>query len=126
MSFAISAGCREVPRTYSTHDDGGTEIFRDDFNRDEIGDHWHSESDAYSLDGGSLRLHGPRNHPLWLDVKLPDDVRIEFDAWSTSDEGDIKAPGRARPRPQEGLRAQGRAGPSLPLRGHPYRARRGG
>lgn len=89
--IAISAGCREVPRTYSTHDDGGTEIFRDDFNRDELGEHWSSESpSSYAIERGTVALHGPRNHPLWLDMALPTDVRIEFDAWSTSDEGDIK------------------------------------
>lgn len=85
-----TGACKEVPRTYSTRNDGGTEIFRDDFNRDALGEHWHSESDAHSLERGSLSVHGLRNHPLWLDVELPDNVRIEFDAWSTSEEGDIK------------------------------------
>ena len=64
-------------------------IFTDDF-EDGLGKHWHATGDGASVEGGLLVVSGARNHPLWLDLDLPDAVRIEFDAWATTDEGDIK------------------------------------
>jgi hypothetical protein len=46
--------------------------------------------DGYRDPNGSLSAHGAHNHPLWLRKKLPHDVRIEFDCWSTEPRGDIK------------------------------------
>ena len=40
-----------------------------------------------SQSNGSAK--GAKNHPLWLKRKLPRDVRIEFDTWSTDRRGDI-------------------------------------
>lgn len=70
----------------------GDEPFVDDFDRDEIGtDYRPTDRDAYDIgDDGRLRAEGAVNHPLWLRKKLPRDVAIEFDAWSYSEEGDIK------------------------------------
>jgi hypothetical protein len=39
---------------------------------------------------GALSAKGAHNHPLWLRRKLPRDVRIELEAWSTEARGDIK------------------------------------
>jgi len=86
----LAGACEEVPRTYSTRGQAGTEIFRDDFERTELGASWKPTAEGTRLDNGVLKLVDLRNHPLWLDVALPDDVRIEFDAWAASDEGDIK------------------------------------
>lgn len=93
--FAIaitSVACTEVPRTYSTRAGTGKVIFRDDFERSELGDAWlpSASSDSATIDAGVLKVQGIRNHPLWLDLALPDNVRIEFDAWATSDEADVK------------------------------------
>jgi hypothetical protein len=90
LGLALVAACQEVPRTYSTRGEAGTEIFRDDFERTELGPSWKQTADGARLDNGVLKLADLRNHPLWLDLALPDDVRIEFDAWAASDEGDIK------------------------------------
>jgi hypothetical protein len=39
---------------------------------------------------GELLSPGTRNNPLWLKAKLPNNVRVSFDARSASQEGDIK------------------------------------
>lgn len=86
----VAGGCEEVPRTYSTRGQAGTEIFRDDFERTELGPSWKPTAEGARLENGVLKLADLRNHPLWLDVALPDDVRVEFDAWAATEEGDVK------------------------------------
>lgn len=88
--FVCVAGCTEQPRTYSTRAAEGEVIFSDDFERDSLGDPWAPSGEGARIENGVLHLQGLRNHPLWLAKKLPDDLRIEFDAWATTDEGDIK------------------------------------
>jgi hypothetical protein len=85
-----AAACEEVPRTYSSRAQTGTEIFRDDFERAELGASWAPTADGARIENGVLKLSLLRNHPLWLDVALPDEVRVEFDAWAATEEGDIK------------------------------------
>ena len=66
------------------------EAWSDVFERDGIGPNWYASGDGYSVAHGALSARGAHNHPLWLRKKLPRDVRIELDAWSTSPNGDIK------------------------------------
>jgi hypothetical protein len=68
----------------------GPQGFRDDFDRAELGEHWHNTGGPYRLEQGQLRVQGARNRPLWLRRTLPRDVRIEVDVRSESPEGDIK------------------------------------
>lgn len=66
-------------------------VFEDDFEREAFGEHWSTEApDAWSIDEGWVAVAGARNAGLWLDVELPENVRIEFLAKSLSEEGDIK------------------------------------
>jgi Farnesoic acid 0-methyl transferase len=51
---------------------------------------FYATGDGYRVEAGALSAHGAHNHPLWLRKKLPRDVRIELDAWSTEPRGDIK------------------------------------
>jgi hypothetical protein len=88
--FALALGCEEVPRTYSTTNEGARVLFTDDFNRPQLGEAWLTTGHGATLDGGSLHLADLHNHPVWLRMPLPQDVRIEFDAWAETDEGDIK------------------------------------
>jgi hypothetical protein len=69
-----------------------TAAWKDDFDRASLGDDWHdtAPSGVYKISGGALNAHGAYNHPLWLRKKIPRDVVIEFDCWSTTDDGDIK------------------------------------
>ena len=67
------------------------EVFYDAFDREQLGPYWHATSPAWRLKGGRLCVRGARNHPVWLKRKLPTNARIEFDATSSSPDGDIKA-----------------------------------
>jgi len=68
----------------------GPDGFTDDFEREDLGDHWHNTGGRYVIRDGWLNIRGARNKPLWLRRRLPRDVRIEFDARSDSPAGDIK------------------------------------
>ncbi|MEM9461340.1 MAG: hypothetical protein AAGF11_44660 [Myxococcota bacterium] len=85
-----SIGCEEVPRTYSTRAEDGVVLFSDDFERDTLGPQWAPSGPGAAIERGVLKVEGLQNHPVWLTKSLPDDVRIEFDAWATTEEGDIK------------------------------------
>ncbi len=86
----LGSACEEQPRLYSTRAAAGAVIFREDFDAAQLGPRWQTTGEGARVDDGMLVVDGIRNHPLWLDLPLPDDVRIEFDAWATTDEGDIK------------------------------------
>ena len=62
----------------------------DNFERDSIGDNYYATGDGYRVVKGALSAKGAHNHPLWLRAKIPRDIRVEFEAWSTDPRGDIK------------------------------------
>jgi hypothetical protein len=66
------------------------EPFADKFERDHLGPNYFRTGDGYDVVDGALNAKGAKNHPLWLKRKLPRDVRIEFDCWSTDRRGDLK------------------------------------
>ncbi len=68
----------------------GSSGFRDDFEREELGDLWNNTGASWRIVDGRLNIRNARNRPLWLRLALPRDVRIEFDARSESPDGDIK------------------------------------
>lgn len=68
-----------------------TSPFSDDFERGELGPDWRATSAAWSLSDGQLCGQNARNHPVWLARRLPTNAVIEFQAASSSPEGDIKA-----------------------------------
>jgi hypothetical protein len=65
--------------------------FSDNFDGASLGDHWRATSDAWRIEAGRVCAASARNHPLWLAKRLPVNARIEFDAISTSTDGDLKA-----------------------------------
>src|SRR6478609_2205707 len=67
-----------------------TEQWKDPFERGAIGHDYYQSGKGYGITNGMLSARGAHNHPLWLRKKLPHDVRIEFDAWSNEERGDIK------------------------------------
>lgn len=67
-----------------------TSTWYDGFERDSLGANWSATGTGYRIDAGQVNAKGAHNHPLWLRKKLPRNVRIEFDAWSTEQRGDIK------------------------------------
>ena len=63
----------------------------DSFDRASLGADWKRTGSGYRLQDGALNAKGAHNHPLWLNRRLPaGDLQIDFDAWSTSPDGDIK------------------------------------
>lgn len=68
-----------------------TAPFTDDFERPALGAAWRVTNDAWAISEGELCGENARNHPVWLARRLPKNAVIEFEAMSTSEEGDIKA-----------------------------------
>jgi hypothetical protein len=57
--------------------------FFDDFERDRLGDNWYTVENAdWEIKNGALHSRAAKNVPLWLKLKLPENVVIEFDAWA--------------------------------------------
>jgi hypothetical protein len=92
-------GTDEVPDTSPIVDVGSsgamaaarvTEKWSDHFDRAELGSDWLALSPEWHLDGGKLCGRGAKNHGVWLQKRLPRDVRIEIDAIAGSDDGDLK------------------------------------
>ena len=67
-----------------------TAAWSDTFERDTPGANYFASGDGYDVVAGALSAHGAHNHPLWLRKRLPRDVSIELDVWSTEARGDIK------------------------------------
>jgi hypothetical protein len=65
--------------------------YEDRFERKELGPDWLALSPAWRIEDGELCAKGARNRGAWLKPGLPERARIEFDARSDSQEGDIKA-----------------------------------
>lgn len=60
------------------------------FERPDLGPAWNATSPVWKIEGGKLCGRSARNHPVWLKRKLPTNARIEFDAMSSSADGDLK------------------------------------
>ncbi len=91
---AAGGGCRgggtEPPPTSPEPAAEPVPVFSDDFDGSELSEHWSTTSDAWRIEDGWVTVAGARNEGLWLDVPLPDAVRITFLARGDSPEGDIK------------------------------------
>lgn len=66
------------------------ETWTDDFERDAPGPNYYASGEGYAVRNGALSAKGAHNHPLWMRRKIPRDVRIELDVWSTEARGDLK------------------------------------
>ncbi|HEX2732564.1 MAG TPA: hypothetical protein VHM70_13220 [Polyangiaceae bacterium] len=67
------------------------ESFEDNFERPTLGRDWRTNSlGSWKIEGGRLCARGAHNHPLWLGRQLPTNAKIEFEATSNSEDGDIK------------------------------------
>ena len=70
--------------------DGGRLVFEDDFEGSTIGEEWSAVGTPWSIQDGWLAVERAENDALWLQTPLPNDVRVEFEARSLSEVGDIK------------------------------------
>jgi hypothetical protein len=58
---------------------------------DGLGPNWKQvRTNAWRIENGKLCGEGAHNHGVWLQKVLPINARIEFDAMSTSPDGDLK------------------------------------
>ena len=64
--------------------------FSDNFERAALGADWNVTGGNWALRDGRLCVSGAHNHPAWLERRLPVNARIEFEATSSSPEGDLK------------------------------------
>ena len=64
--------------------------FTDAFERVELGPDYYLTGEGYRIVGGAVSAKGAHNHPMWLRARLPRNVRIELDTWSTEARGDLK------------------------------------
>ncbi|MCX5742990.1 MAG: hypothetical protein NT062_10890 [Proteobacteria bacterium] len=84
LILVLIAGCKvSDPPPIST-------VWTDDFQRSSLGPTLYPSGDGYRVVDGVLSAKGAHNHPLWLRAKLPRNVRIELDCWSTEARGDLK------------------------------------
>jgi hypothetical protein len=67
-----------------------TEPFSDSFDRAALGSDYTMRGGTWEIKDGALHSRGDKNIPLWLNVKLPKNVKVEFDAWSKSAAVDTK------------------------------------
>jgi hypothetical protein len=65
--------------------------FGDRFERPNLGPDWDATTPEWHLEGGRLCVDHAKNHPVWLRRRLPTNARIEFDATSYSEDGDLKS-----------------------------------
>ena len=62
----------------------------DTFDRADLGADWNLTGSGWTMKEGRLCVAGAHNHPAWLRRRLPSNARIEFEATSSSAEGDLK------------------------------------
>jgi len=64
--------------------------FVDTFERGEPGPDWNITGPGWAIKEGRLCVSDAHNHPAWLRRRLPPNARIEFEATSSSADGDLK------------------------------------
>lgn len=64
--------------------------FSDDFERTDFGPLWRKSGGHWEMRGGMVRSNGANNAPLFLELDLPNDVVVEFDARSETPLVDTK------------------------------------
>jgi hypothetical protein len=68
-----------------------TAAFEDTFDRTALGPDWYPLTSNWEIRDGKLCGKSIRNRGVWLNRTLPVNARIEFDAVSSSSDGDLKA-----------------------------------
>ena len=76
---------------------GGTLVFSDDFNRPQLGSDYKAgtpdhgwKTTPWTIEDGRLKAEKVHNATLWLQRKLPKNVRVEFTTRAESTTGDVK------------------------------------
>lgn len=86
LTLALSfAACKGSPPSATT-----ALPFSDDFERTELGPQWRKSGGHWEVRGGMARSNGANNAPLFLEIDLPNDLVVEFDARSDTNLVDTK------------------------------------
>jgi hypothetical protein len=67
-----------------------TTVFQDNFDREQLGDEYTKTSDHWEIAAGHVCAQSARNHPVWLNLRLPTNARISFTARTFEKDGDLK------------------------------------
>ncbi|MFB6371835.1 MAG: hypothetical protein ABEN55_01675, partial [Bradymonadaceae bacterium] len=82
--LAIGCETREIGKKREKLESGERKlVFSDDFERQSIGQNWRrgtgeNGSGKWRIEKGWMTASNIKNDPLWLDQKLPENVRVEF------------------------------------------------
>ncbi len=82
LVLATACKVKEPPAITAPHSDA--------FERAQLGGDYLATGSGYAIRSGELSAKGAHNHPLWLRRKLPRNVRIDLETWSTEPRGDLK------------------------------------
>lgn len=85
LALAATAACLPKDRAGEA-----PQPFRDDFARSELGSKYRKTGGSWRIVDGALHTMGDRNQPLWLDVPLAKNTRVEFTTSSHSPAVDTK------------------------------------
>lgn len=86
LSCSLGAGC--LPKAGA--DTPLARPFEERFERAALGERYAKSGGTWHIQDGALHSMGERNIPLWLDVPLTKNVKVEFTAWSKSPQVDTK------------------------------------
>lgn len=86
VAASLAGGCMRSPEPGVALGQG----FTDDFDRESLGSHYKAMGGSWRIADGALVSHGDKNVPLWLDVKLPQNVEVSMTVWSDSPAVDTK------------------------------------
>ena len=70
VAFLVSCSSQPAPKP-DRGLTGGTLVFSDDFEREEIGDDWLQRSGKWRIVDGALHVQGDRNEGIWLSKTYP-------------------------------------------------------
>src|SRR5262249_37712181 len=94
LSFDAAAPAEKAGGSAEAGPDGSSHMASGDPELEPLGADWLVTAPslrAWRIENGKLCGQNARNHGVWLKRVLPVNARIEFDAVSLSDEGDLKA-----------------------------------
>jgi hypothetical protein len=89
IAVAVTA-CQRGTSTVGDGLSGGRLVYEESFEGSGLPKEWTTASKAWRVAGGMLHGERAENEGVWLQVPLPDKVRVTFKAASASDDGDLK------------------------------------
>lgn len=92
-AFLVAAGLAAcMPKSGSSSGPGLKEPFKESFDREKLGERYKKTGGTWRIEKGALHSDGTSDHnaPLWLDLPLTKNVKVEFTTWSEHPAVDTK------------------------------------